>query len=106
MLLEQTKRVLENLTGFGRPDWLALRSLMKQRKPVAFRFANRMLCPAATKRSRSRESAYRDSEGQTSARRSPYGKDGPLVALWEDLKRSGSKAVQLQSSSAALRLAL
>jgi uncharacterized protein YjlB len=38
MLLEHTKRVLENLTGFGRPERRDLRSLVKQRKPVTFRF--------------------------------------------------------------------
>jgi uncharacterized protein YjlB len=38
VLLEQTKRVLEKLIGFARPDRRALRSLVKQRKPVTFRF--------------------------------------------------------------------
>ena len=38
MLLEQTKRVVEKLTGFGRPDRRALRSLVKKRKPMTFRF--------------------------------------------------------------------
>lgn len=38
MLLEQTKRVLGKLTGAGRPERRVLRSLVKERKPVTFRF--------------------------------------------------------------------
>ena len=38
MLLEETKRFLEKLTGFGRPERGVLPGLVRERKPVTFRF--------------------------------------------------------------------
>jgi hypothetical protein len=38
VLLEDTKRFLEKLTGFGRPERGALHRLVRERKPATFRF--------------------------------------------------------------------
>jgi len=38
VLLEDTKRFLEKLTGFGRPQRRVLSSLVRERKPATFRF--------------------------------------------------------------------
>ena len=40
MLFEETKHFLEKLTGFGRPEQRALPGLVRERKPVTFRFGD------------------------------------------------------------------